>query len=215
MNTSRLAILGGLAVALAILAATQTCRERPSEADPPVAKAEPKGGVGSRASDTPMDLRERDRLRDEATDPAGVVATPEPAPEPAPADSALLLKQQRAAAEPAEPAVLVGPPPSPTIEASLLAAKTAAKAEIAKIHGEMRRKCWDELDRGGKGDGGVKVSFSLSIDAQGHMLASAVNQQSRENYIMGLESCLAPFAHGLEISGPGESVSIEVDVELP
>lgn len=215
MNTSRLAIFGGLAVAIAIIAATQTCRDRPSGApSEPVAEAEPKG-VSPRASDAPMDLRERDRLRDEATTPAGVVATPEPAPAPpvvAPEPPPVSPKGEPVESE---PVVVVGPPPSPTLEASMAAAKAAVKDEIAKIQGEMRSKCWDGFDRGGKGDGGVTLSFSLGIDAQGHVIASAVNQQSRENYIMGLESCLAPFAHGIEITGPGESVSIEVDVEMP
>lgn len=211
MNTSRLAIAAGLAVVIAIIAATQTCRDRSpaAVADEPVAKAEPKGGVGPRATDTPIDLRERDRLRDnEAATPAGVISTPEtvdavvPEPPPPPREDPQAG---------AEPPTAVGPPPSPTVEAAMTAAKAAAQDEVAKIRSEMRRKCWD----GSKGGGGVPLSFSLGFDADGHVIASAVNQQSRENYVPGLETCLAPFAHAIEVPAPGEPVSVQVDLELP
>lgn len=214
MNNSRLAILAGLAVAIAIIAATQTCRDRsPAPApDEPIAKAEPKAGVAPRAADTPIDLRERDRLREDdptapATPPAGGPASPDPT-----ADA--LPPPERKDPEPnAEPPIVVGPPPSPTIEAATLAAKAAAQDEVAKVRGEMRRKCWDGIDRGGKSD--AQLAFSLSFDAEGHVLASAVNQTSRENYVPGLETCLAPFAHAIEVPAPGESLSVEVDLELP
>lgn len=210
MNTTRLAIAAGLAVAIAIIAATQTCRDRsPAEANEPVAKVEPKGGVGPRAADPPLDFRERDRLRDdEAATPAGVISAPETADRAVPEPPPRPLEDPQAEAE---PTIVVGPPPSPTAEAAMAAAKAAAQDEVAKVRREMRRKCWD----GSKGDGGVPLSFSLSFDAEGHMLTSAVHQESRENYVPGLETCLAPFAHSIEVPAPGEPVSVQVDLELP
>jgi hypothetical protein len=212
MNTSRLAILAVLAVGIAIVAATQTCRERPS-ADttaPRDAKEAPAAGVAARSADTPIDLRERDRLReDAAVEPAGVPPTPEPiAPEPPPPP------REDSPAD-AEPVVALGPPASPTIEAAMAAAKTAARAEVAKVRSEMRSKCWNGLDRGGKGEGGVQLGFSLGFDAEGHVISSAVQQHSRDDYIPGLDTCLAPFAHAIEVPAPGEPVSIEVELELP
>jgi hypothetical protein len=212
MNTSRLAILAVLAVGIAIVAATQTCRERPSaDATAPRDAKEAPAGVAARPSDTPLDLRERDRLReDAAVEPAGEPPTPEPtpiAPEP--------LPPREDPQANAEPVVALGPPASPTIEAAMAAAKTAARAEVAKVRSEMRSKCWNGLDRGGKGEGGVQLGFSLGFDAEGHVIASAVQQHSRDDYIPGLDTCLAPFAHAIEVPAPGEPVSIEVELELP
>lgn len=213
MNRSRLAILSVVAIGIAIVAATQTCRERPPAETTAAsdAKAASSSGVAPRATDTPMDLRERERLRQEGTEPAGVAATPEAAPAPTPP-----VEGEPRREEPTEPAEAPPlPPASPTIEASMAAAKAAAQDEVAKIHGEMKKKCWDDFDRGGVGDGGIKVSFSLGYDAEGRVLASAVQQTDRASYIQGLETCLAPFAHGLTVPSIGEPVSVEVEVELP
>lgn len=215
MNTSRLAILAVLAVGIAIVAATRTCRDRPS-ADATAqrdteAKAGP-AGVSPRGADSPVDLRDRDRLRDDevaaGTPPAGVAPTPEVAPEPPPPPR----EDPQAGAE---PAAVEGPPASPTIEAAMTAARAAAQDEVAKVRSEMRSKCWSGLDRGGKGDGGVKLGFSLGFDAEGHVVASAVQQHGRDDHIPGLDTCLARFAHAIEVPAPGEPVSVEVDVELP
>jgi hypothetical protein len=211
MKSSRLAILAILAVGIAIAAATQTCRERQPAAT--TAESDPKvdpGGVAPRAADTPMDLRERDRLSEDQAAPAGAIATPD-APTGAEAQPP---PRPREDTQPAEPAVVEGPPASPTIEAAMAAAKTAAQDEVAKARSEMRHKCWDKIDRGGVGDGGVKLGFSVSFNAEGKAIASAV-QQGRESYIEGLDRCLAPFAHAIEVPAPGESVSVEVEVELP
>jgi hypothetical protein len=214
MNTSRLAILAGLAVAIAIVAATQTCSDRSSTPNEPVAKAAPKSGVSPRATDTPIDLRERDRLREDdptapATPPTGVPATPDATAEVPPP-----LPERKDPGPPAEQPIVVGPPPSPTIEAAALAAKAAAQDEVAKVRGDMRRKCWDGFDRGGKGGSGVTLTFSLGFDAEGHVLASSV-QQTRDDYIQGLETCLGPFAHAIEVPAPGESLSVDVEVDFP
>jgi len=214
MNSSRLAILAVVALGIAILAATQTCRDRPpADESGPVAKAEPKSGVASRPADTPMDLRERDRLqeneaRNEPLPVAPVPTTPEavPAPEPTPS------VDDRDRTTPTEPPTVVGPPGSPTIEAAMTAAKAAAQDEVAKVRSEMRNKCWNTVDRGAISE--AKLGFSVSFDAEGKVLASAV-QQGRDSYIPGLDACLAPFAHALSVPAPGESVSVEVDVELP
>lgn len=214
MNTSRLVILAGLAVGIAIIAATQTCRDRPP-ADATAsrdAEGEAKaGGVAPRSTDSPVDLRDRDRARDEAgaaPTAAGVPSTPAVAPEPPP-------PPREGSQADAEPVVVEGPPASPTVEAAMTAAKTAAQAEVAKVRSEMRSKCWNGIDRGGKGDGGVKLGFSLGFDAEGHVVTSAVQQHGRDDYIPGLDTCLAPFAHAIEVPAPGEPVSVEVDLELP
>lgn len=210
MNTSRLAILGVIAIVAAIVAATQTCRDRPPAAETATrdTKANPTPtGVSPRAADTPVDLRERDRVREDEpaapptapTAPADAVAQPDPPVDPA---------RQEPSEPPSAPAV----PASPTIEGAMAAAKTAAEGEVAKVRTEMRRACGDALDRGGGGS--VKLGFSLSFDAEGKVLASAV-QQGRETYIDGLDRCLAPFAHAIAVPAPGEPVSVEVDVELP
>lgn len=215
MNTSRLAILAGLAVAIAIVAGTETCRDRSpassSDAEP-VTKAAAKSGVSPRSADTPMDLRERDRLRED--DPAAPATAPtaEPAAPDAPVEAP--PREPKDSGPPAEQPIVVGPPPSPTIEAAALAAKAAAQDEVAKIRSEMRRKCWDGFDRGGQGGSGVTLTFSLGFGPEGQVLASSV-QQTRENYIQGLETCLGPFAHAIEVPAPGESLSVDVEVELP
>lgn len=213
MNSSRLVILAVVAIGIGIVAATQTCRERsPTKAEPDsVAKAEPAGGgVASRPADTPMDLRERDRLQeDEArSDPAvaPVSTTPEPTPEPSPPTD------DRDRSAPTEQPTVEGPPGSPTVEAAIAAAKDAAQDEVAKVRGEMRSKCWNTVDRGGIS--GAKLGFSLSFDSEGKVLASAVQQQ-RDSYITGLDTCLAPFAHSIAVPAPGEPVSVEVELELP
>jgi hypothetical protein len=33
--------------------------------------------------------------------------------------------------------------------------------------------------------------------------------------VEGLEQCLAPFAHAIEVPAPGESLSVDVEFELP
>jgi hypothetical protein len=209
MKSSRLAILAVLAIGIAIVAATQTCRERePAATAQSDTKVDP-AGVSPRA-DTPMDLRERDRLREDQPTAAGVIATPDAptgaeAAEPAPVDP-------RRLEPPAEQPTVEGPPASPTVEAAMAAAKTAAQDEVAKVRGEMRRKCWDGAERGGVGS--AKLGFSVSFNAEGQVIASAV-QQGRDSYVPGLDTCLGPFAHALEIPAPGETVSVEVELELP
>jgi hypothetical protein len=214
MNSSRLAILAVVAVGIGIVAATQTCRERPptDAKTEPVATAEPAGGVAPRAADTPMDLRERDRQQDdEARNERSAVpgaTTPEAAPELEPTPPT----DDRDRTAPIEQPTVVGPPGSPTVEAAMAAAKAAAQDEVAKVRGEMRSKCWNTVDRGGISE--AKLGFSLSFDAEGKVLASAVQQQ-RDSYITGLDTCLGPFAHAIAVPAPGEPVSIEVEVELP
>jgi len=210
MNNPRLAILAVVAVGIAIVAATQTCRDRPP-AEATAARDDevnPAKKVAPRATDTPMDLRERDRLREDAVDPAGVAVTPAEAPAPAPQP----VDPERQAQEPTEPAVAEPIPASPTVEAAITATLAAAQDEVAKVRSEMRSKCWSGASRGGIDS--AKLAFSLSYDAEGNVLASAV-QQSRESYVDGLDRCLAPFAHALTVPAPGEPVSVEVEVELP
>ena len=213
MNSSRLAILAVVAIGIGIVAATQTCRERSPTKTEPVAKSEPAGGgVAPRAADTPMDLRERDRLQeDEArNDPpvAPVPTTPEPAPELEPSPPT----DDRDRTAPTEQPTVEGPPGSPTVEAAMAAAKDAAQDEVAKARSEMRSKCWNTVDRGGISE--AKLGFSLSFDSGGKVVASAVQQQ-RDSYITGLDTCLAPFAHAIAVPAPGEPVSVEVELELP
>jgi hypothetical protein len=210
MNKPRLIILAvaTIVVALAFYVVVDRDPAPPSE---PTAEASPPTtvGVAPRASDSPFDLRDRDRSNAAAGDSAAPEGTPTPEAEPAPEAPA---PEDRRSAEPGEPATVVGPPASPTIEANMAAAKAAADDAIAEVRGDMRRKCWDKVDRGGVGN--AQLGFSLSFDPEGHVVASAV-QQGREGYIQGLDTCLAPFAHAIEVPALGESVSVEVTFELP
>lgn len=211
MNTPRLFILvsiAALAVALAVYVAADS--KTPASTEPaPQRSNVAADGVGRRATDTPFDLRERDRLAQETPAPP-----PQPASDPPAATAPAPVDPERLAAPEGPPPTAVGPPGSPTIEAAIAAATAAAQEEVASIRSELRRKCWDSIDRGGVGDDGVEIVFSLGFDAEGHVITSAV-QQSRETYIQGLDTCLGPFAHGLEVPAPGEPVSISVALTLP
>ncbi len=82
---------------------------------------------------------------------------------------------------------------------------------MGRAHGTMRRECWEPLvDR----PNGATIEFSLSYDADGNVIASAV-QQTREHYSEALGTCLANHATGLKIEAPGEPVSLSVPVALP
>ncbi len=166
-------------------------------------------GVGRRASDTPFDLRDRDRLSEDADAPAAPAeAEASPTAEAPPS-------RDRESMEPSgPPASVEGPPGSPTIEAAITATQAAAQEAVAGVHREMRTKCWDTLDRGGVGADGVELGFSLGFDAEGHVITSAV-QQGREGYIQGLDVCLGPIAHAIEVPAPGEPVSVTVSFTLP
>jgi hypothetical protein len=163
--------------------------------------------VGTRSADTPFDLRERQRNGEPEPEPEPALPDPLAEAAPAPVDD-----PERMLPTNEPPPTVVGPPASPTIEASMAAAKAAAEDAVAEVRRDMRRKCWDTIDRGGIDE--AKLAFSLGFDAEGRVIASAV-QQGREGYIQGLDTCLAPFAHALEVPAPGEPVSVDVSFELP
>lgn len=219
MASIRLAALGALAGAALLGAFVLLDRERPpaAEAGPaPEPKAASRGGVSPRATDSPRDLRERQAQRD--GDPGGpppADAPAEPTPtEPAPAEVAPAPEAPRDDPNAGEPPPAAPPlPASPTREAAMTAAKAAAEGEVAKLRAQMRRECGDAIAAAGVGDR-VTLGFSLGFDAEGKVIASAV-QQGRDTYVAGLERCLGPFAHGIEVPAPGEPVSVEVELELP
>jgi hypothetical protein len=210
MHRSRLVILAVVAIGIAVVAATQTCRERPPAAETPaLATAPAPTGVAPRATHDAIDLRERDRLReDEPPAPASLPAVPAAAGE---AEAA--PPPEREAPDPDEPPPAAEPiPASPTVEAAMAGARAAAETAVAKVHGTLRAECWDGIDRGGIAQ--AKLAFSLGFDAEGKVVASAV-QQARDTYIDGLDRCLAPFAHAIAVPAPGEPVSVEVELTLP
>jgi hypothetical protein len=207
MNQPRLIILAVIAaVAVALAAYVASDHEPATPAADPAAKASAQAapGVAPRGSDTPFELRERERLNAAADDPSAAAVAPAPAAAASP--------EKREHVESEEPLTVVSPPASPTIEASMAAAKAAAEDAVAEVRSDMRRKCWDTVDRGGIGE--AELGFSLTFDAEGRVIASAV-QQGREGYIQGLDTCLGPFAHALAVPAPGEPVSVDVTFELP
>lgn len=103
------------------------------------------------------------------------------------------------------------PPPSPTVEVAMVQANVAAKAAVDKAQPKLRRECWDTL---ANRPDAAQVEFSLSYDADGNVIASAV-QQGRENYNAELGTCLGKQATALKIEAPGEPVSLNVAVDFP
>jgi hypothetical protein len=151
----------------------------------------------------------RDRARQQADGDA--TAEPEPEPEPAVAREPD-PRRLDAPEEPPEPAI--APAPAPGFAAATAAAIEAAERAVADTRDEMKASCWDGRERGGVGDEGVTIGFSITFDARGQAIASSV-QQDRDAWIDGLDRCLAPFAHAIEVPAPGESVSVDVELSLP
>jgi hypothetical protein len=143
----------------------------------------------------------RDRARRDPDDP-------QPAVDDSPRPIGAPMDRPPQAAPAAEAAA---PPPPPLTEAAARA-KASADTAVAAVRNDMRAKCWDGL--AGERPASVEVGFSLTVDAEGKVLSSSVNQ-SRDHHIPELGTCLAQFAHGLDLAAPGQTVSVDVSFALP
>lgn len=197
----------GIAIAAAIIAALVGffAMRRPPPSTTAATPTPP--GEPPRVARAPFDERDR------ANADAPLEGNPVPdSPVPTPASATTEAPAERPDDPDAPPAAAPPlPSGSPTWAHAHEQAIGAAKEALDAVHTTMRRKCWDPL--ADKPDA-VEIAFSLSYDAGGKVIASAV-QQGREGSSVALGECLAPFAHALTIEPPGEGVSVEVSFELP
>jgi hypothetical protein len=109
------------------------------------------------------------------------------------------------------------PPPSTTprkAPVDTARAKQAVAAAIAKHRPMILERCWGPAAAKDKDPPRVRWTFNFSFDAEGKQIGRGVTEY-REAFRPDVTRCLQAELPVIEIPAPGESVLLEVDLELP
>lgn len=128
--------------------------------------------------------------------------------------------QEHVAAErPTTPAPPVAPTVAPPVATPVAPpdpakVEAAARAALERHRAALVERCWRPLAAKEPEPASVPLSFDLTFDARGKLVARGISDQ-RSAFRPGLSSCLMGQAIDLEIAPPGVDVRVQVMMTLP